>query len=281
LGEALDDYYAAGIQAISTVGLAFSAAAIGDEFSHAIGVETYKSAIETAGIGGLFFFGFLAGYSIFLSEKEKRRASLLEKAVESEKDVQDQLAERLALYESNLENLIDGYLYHFATQRLCFGSGAGNTDRISLYLHDHEQKCFYRLGRYSANPDYRKSDKGPYETHRGCIYEAWKDDWFFDGSFPDPKRKQDYQRRQTEFSITNKMVKKFAMLPRMYCGCAIKSESGTENIAVLVIESTLHDKFTEQELQDALHTDGAFHTELAVRAKALYAKPSYVRSKGF
>lgn len=280
-GEFCDDYLNTGLQLIATVGLVVSTAASSDEFSHSLGLVEQKIVVERSGFAGIFIFALLAAFTTVQNVRRVRRNSELQQECDDKDTVILEMEDRLALFELNIQNLVDGYLYHLATQRLRFGEGEGNTDRISIYLHDSQEDRFYRLGRYSANPDYRKSNKGPYEPHRGCIYAAWRDDWFFDATFPDPKNRKQYQQKQSEFKITKSMVRKFAMHPRMYCGRSIKNDKGTENIAVLVIESTLHNKFTEQELREALATDAAFLTELAVRAKTLYAKPSYVQSKGF
>ena len=91
--------------------------------------------------------------------------------------------EKLKILNNNMKELFDGLLMSFANAELSFGRTEQNQERISLYLakkdNNNNINYLYPFGRYSSNPNFRSTRRKKYSIHKGCIGEAYKNDYCY------------------------------------------------------------------------------------------------------
>ena len=124
--------------------------------------------------------------------------------------------------------------------------------RITFYVFDEKNNYFYRFHRHSSNPNYLGTTNNQYSPTQGCICKAWESGFHFDNQFPDPVKRYaaycEYTRKL--YNYTHDEVQQLKMKSRLYCSWAIKDTDGIGNVAVVVVESTEPNKWSEQELHD-------------------------------
>lgn len=141
--------------------------------------------------------------------------------------------EKLKILNNNMKELFDGLLMSFANAELAFGTGKQNQERISLYLvkkdNNNNIDYLYPFGRYSSNPKFRNTRRRKYNIDKGCIGEAYKNDYCYDGNIT----------RNTclnKYSYSNNEYNSMRMKTKTIAAMALKDKSNRV-IGVLVAES--------------------------------------------
>ncbi len=282
VGIWMEDYGAIAAGAFSTSILAISSICISDEFSNRFihqDWQDYSRAIAFYGVGIGVLLGI--GAVIWQTMHDKRISDLIEANEDLNRKATELEHDKFIIAE-NVRNLVEGYLFRFATGPLSFGSRAGNIERVTLYLYDPDGH-FISIGRFSENPTFRQPGKSQHSSSQGCIGKAWTDGWCFDNAFPHPDTAQiRYRKKQLEYGIEGATVDNFSMKSRLYCGCRIHSRDGQVPVAVLVIESTESDRFEEEWLREQLkRTELLFLSDLIESVSPHVAMPSEIAKLGF
>lgn len=189
--------------------------------------------------------GIVAGASIchcltaVASVRRGKKVSALERIIDTQK-------ETIAHMSSNLFSYVNNCATDWAMQ-LGFGSNGGNRERITIYAHD-SRGYFTAFARYSANPEYKRKSRGQYEFDSGCIGAAWRDSWYFKRDYPDPQDAAAWIARCRRDGLKHEVAAKIRMKSRLYCGFRIDSIR-REPLAVVVVESTDPDRYSEDELR--------------------------------
>lgn len=185
---------------------------------------------------------------------------------------------RNKLISEQVRNLFDGYLYNLAN-KLSFGKLSENNERISLYIHDNNN-TFIPCGRYSANPKYRSPSRTSYPDNEGCISKGWEHDWHFDDQFPCPENQRgkyiDYCLNK--YGIPRNTCRDINMKSRSFAALSIKNNGNS--FAVLVLESTKADRFSEDEVKSILKEQNDFLAETIRQLRDFIPKPSNASIRG-
>lgn len=141
--------------------------------------------------------------------------------------------EKLEILNNNIRELFDGLLMSFANAELEFGTHEQNQERISLYFAKKDKKhnidYLYPIGRYSSNQAYRSTRRSKYSINKGCIGEAYQNDYCYNGNVTIEKCLNDYSYTQEEYNAMRMKSKTIAAI-------SIKDDSNRV-IGVLVAES--------------------------------------------
>ncbi|MCC9655601.1 hypothetical protein [Rhodopirellula halodulae] len=292
IGDVIDDYGLAYAALIS--GLMFGAFGVftSDEF-RSLFPEKYQGPVKAVAFAGAGISLVCAVVFGWKQIGQQDRFSEFERSVEKEREESEatvrelkeqiaELADENRLIAENVQNLVEGYLFRFATGLLGFGTRDVNSERVTLYFHDPAGN-FIPIGRYSENQAYRQLGKSKHSNCKGCIGRAWNDDWCFDDNFADPERAwKGYVRQHERYGFDETAVEGFSMRSRLYCGCRIKDTDENEPIAVIVIESTEPDRFTEDELKAALlRGEMRFLSDLVEGLRDSVMNPSRVAELGY
>ncbi len=282
VGIWIDDYGPIVAGAFATLLLTISSTCTSDEFCTRFIKKDWENLSRTIAFYGVGIGGLLGIGAVIWQVMHERRISDLTEANQELKRKVMELEEEKSVVAENVRNLVEGYLFRFATGPLRFGSLSENTERVTLYLHDSDGH-FISIGRFSENPTFRQNGKSRHSANQGCIGKAWTDGWCFDNAFPPPDTAQvRYQKKHQEYGIDASTVDAFSMKSRLYCGCRIYSRDNLSPVAVLVIESTASDRFSEQVLKDLLQsTELRFLSDLVENVRPYVAMPSEVAELGF
>jgi len=165
-----------------------------------------------------------------------------------------QLKEELSQSREKIRSLCEGYLYSLAHGPLKFSSVSNTHERITLYAHDYDH--FIPIGRVSFTPEYSKKGRPSYPEKEGCIAQTWKNGWHFANDYPDPETDPNgYSKRCKTDNLSEENLNEIGMKSRLYCGCRISDTSGKKPLAVLIIEATQPDRYTEVALRKILHEE--------------------------
>ncbi len=97
----------------------------------------------------------------------------------------DNTQKKLDILNNCIKELFEGILMSFAIAELGFGNNQENGERISLYIAKQDSNSsvsyLYPIGRYSSNPIYRQIRRKKYSVHKGCIGEAYRNDYCYNG----------------------------------------------------------------------------------------------------
>ena len=163
--------------------------------------------------------------------------------------------------------LCDGLLLNLAN-KLNLSQGA--QVRLSLYLHDEPRSAFIPCGRYSRNPAYNRPGRTHYPDSQGCIERGWRHGWHFDNQVPPASQasaRRTYNLRN--YNVPEHVTDQIEMKSTLYAIKRLDNHDGRA-IAVLVVESTDKDLFTEDELRDTLEGSASDY------ARVIHALRSYV-----
>ena len=189
-----------------------------------------------------------------LSEKQ-----LLEKDKNNIQKKYDLLEKDSVFLKYNFDNTLKGFLTTFARNVLNFGTldiEEKNNERITFFTYDEKRKEFTLQVRYSANKEYDKNGKMIYDTDKGIIGKALKNDEFYDNDFPVAYIKEneihsDYiSYHREKYKLTVNEVKNLTMKSTFMYAYAIKHEGS--NIGVVAIESTHNDRYDEKFLHEIM-----------------------------
>lgn len=141
--------------------------------------------------------------------------------------------EKLDILNNNIKELFDGLLMSFANAELAFGTHEQNQERISLYLakkdNTNQVDYLYPIGRYSSNPNFRNMRRSRYSVNKGCIGEAYKNDYCYNANITP-------EECLNKYSYTEEEYKAMRMKPKTIAAISIKDKSN-RIVGVLVAES--------------------------------------------
>lgn len=173
-----------------------------------------------------------------------------ETITKQEKKLEEQINQINAV-DDNIFMLFDGYLIDFA-KRLKIDNDPKS--RISIYVHDRDNKSFSSCARYSYNPSLCNKGRRKYPDAQGCIAVAWSHKWCFDNKFP-LKRSLHANRCLKKYKIDQKTHDNMNMLPGLYA--ALRLENAAKRpLAIIVFESEDKKRFSQDEIKKILD-DGA------------------------
>ena len=174
-------------------------------------------------------------------EMLRPRIKKLEEEIKQQQEIIDQVADmRFILFEGLILNL---------SKRL--GISDDHKSRVTLYVHDPSNDHFIPCGRHSADPEFKKLGRRKHPNDQGCIAEGWRKGWFFKNNFP-KKRPAHQKCCKKEFGIPKKTHEQIRMLSVLIC--AMKLSSGSESIAVIVVESLNGSTFKEADVKKKLQS---------------------------
>ena len=220
--------------------------------------DNAKHLLQQTGIYIIITIVLCAIIIYWLQQRQKQRSSKLrdenlelkEKCLKIEEE-DGQLKEELSQTREKIRSLCEGYLYSLANGPLKFSSISHIHERITLYAHDYDH--FIPIGRVSFTPEYSKKGRPSYPESEGCIAQAWKNGWHFANDYPDPESSpKEYSRRCKIDGVSDESLNEIGMKSRLYCGYRISDTSGKKQMAVLIIEATSPDRYTEVTLKRIL-----------------------------
>lgn len=177
----------------------------------------------------------LSSFGLLLTSKRQARLDDLKREIEC-KD------EEIATLKDMLRSTTMGYLdaCDDACFRLAGRFGLMENARVSLYKHDARSSCFFCIGRWSRNPDFKeKSRTHTYHRGEGCLDEAWRQGTSVVRGLAsydiDPDR---YIQEQMARGVPRERILGFQMKSREYAGFALHTANGRERVAVAVFECT-------------------------------------------
>ena len=210
---------------------------------------------------------------IIVSCKHQQRLSVLSNQLaDSQKSLES--------WEQDFETLITGYVFIIAT-KLEFGTRAQNTERITIYSHD-EGKFFVPFGRFSPNTEYKKKGRDVYPDHQGCIAKAWQHGRYFCNDYPDHDADRSaYVNRVCREGYSRTEARNLAMKSRLFYGWRVLSSQDKSPLAVVLIESTEVERWTEDQLNSFFEKEDSFLREIVTRVSSRLPKPSMPGQSGF
>jgi len=221
-----------------------------------------KSYLQQSGILVILFLFVISIliYSIQQRQKQRNSKAMGEFSRLKEEHLRvhnenEQLKEELSQSRETIRSLCEGYLYSLATGPLKFSSISNTHERITLYAHDYDH--FIPIGRVSFTPEYSKKGRPSYPEKEGCIAQTWKNGWHFANDYPDPEADPSgYSQRCKIDNLSELNLSEIGMKSRLYCGYRISDTSGRKPMAVLIIEATTPDRYTEVALKKILNEEG-------------------------
>ena len=174
-------------------------------------------------------------------DRLRPRIKKLEEEIKQQQEIIDEVA--------NLTfALFDGLMLNLSKKLRIFDD---HKSRVTLYVHDPSNHHFIPCGRYSADPEFKKLRGRKYPDNQGCIAGGWRRGWFFKNDFP--KTRTAHQKCcKKEFGILKKTHEQIRMLSVLIC--AMKLSSGSDPIAVIVVESLNKSTFKEAGLKKELQS---------------------------
>jgi hypothetical protein len=220
--------------------------------------DNAKRLLQQSGIYVVIFLIICTIIIYLLQQRQKQRRSklndeylVLKKKYSRVEEENGQLKEKLSQTRETIRSLCEGYLYSLANGPLKFSSVSHIHERITLYAHDYDH--FIPIGRVSFTPEYSSKGRPSYPEREGCIAQAWKNGWHFANDYPDPEITPDeYSRRCKKDGVSDENLNEIGMKSRLYCGYRISDTSGKRQMAVLIIEATSPDRYTEVTLRKIL-----------------------------
>lgn len=188
-----------------------------------------------------------------------------------------ELRERSAFLPGNVRSVFEGFLYRFGT-KINFGSMNENNERVTLYFHDAARDRFVTCARYSPNPRFKAAGRPEYPINEGCIAKGWEHGWHFDNAFPsDPSERA--SRHAGGYGMPRRTANNLKMPSRLYAAMRI-NDVEDRPIAVMVVESTEQERWSEDALRAEMQDQVQYLGELVGRLKEYIPIPSNAGSKG-
>ena len=213
----------------------------------------------------IFISAFLLLCVTIIEIANKRTIETLEEDNEKYRMLSNTISE-------NIKELFNGFLYRFATSKADFTP----TERITLYIHNGED-LFIPFGRYSSNPKYGKPGRDSYPDNQGCIAKGWENKWYFDNSFSDPVASRaslkDYiKENKDRYLIDRRTIIKLKMKATLLA--VMRLDVKDTPVAVVVVESTYLNKYTENQIKLFLEEQQEYLAEMVVSLESYIPKPS-------
>lgn len=141
--------------------------------------------------------------------------------------------DKLEILNNYIKELFDGLLMSFANAELAFGTHEQNQERISLYLAKKDSNnsidYLYPIGRYSSNPNFRNVRRSRYSVKKGCIGEAYKNDYCYNPNITPEECLKKYSYTEDEYNAMR-------MKPKTIAAISVKDKFNRV-VGVLVAES--------------------------------------------
>ena len=170
--------------------------------------------------------------------------------------------EKLDILNNYIKELFDGLLMSFATTELHFGEQAQNNERISLYLAKKDEYLsidyLYPIGRYSSNPIYRDIRRKKYQVNKGCIGEAYKNDYCYNGNLTQEECIDLYNYTKDEYSAMR-------MKPKTIAAVSLKDKENRV-IGILVAESK-EENWQISTIKTKLTKQAKYYAEIYIKLK--------------
>lgn len=168
--------------------------------------------------------------------------------------------EKLEILNNYIKELFEGLLMSFANAELSFGAQGQNKERISLYLVKKDQSnnidYLYPIARYSSNPCFRNVRRSKYSVTKGCIGEAYKNDYCYNGNITKEECTGLYLYTEEEYSAMRMKSKTIAAM-------AVKDKENRV-IGILVAES-MEEKWQMTTIKRKLEKQSKYYAEICVK----------------
>lgn len=183
---------------------------------------------------------------LFLNTVKEKR---LKKHEDYQKTIADQEAKIASLQDELAKKDVD--YYHLAEiwlKAIVIGlKRTGHETRGTIYKF--EQNAFFRLGRWSDNPEYCNPGRDSYLASKGLIAQAWKNGESFASGLPDGQKAiKSYRDEQVKLGLDDEHATNLRMKSRSYACFAIRDKAEVK-MAVLVLESVLPEPFSAEEIE--------------------------------
>lgn len=237
------DNWPAAAQALSGLsGILAPILLAGDLFGRADGSPSTGGAIV-----GVFLLLFAIAGVIVLTLTAERRQQRITDLLEENRQLRS-MVEGLG---SGLFSIADMEIRE-AAGHLAFGDIESQAERITIYAHDPREQCFIEIARFSENPVYKKksTNRVTYPDAQGCISLAWQRGIYFAKDYPDPVQDlEGWVGRCGRDGVPDELARRFNMKSRLYFGFRVNALD-REPLAVVIVESTDPDRYTEEDLRD-------------------------------
>ncbi len=181
------------------------------------------------------------------------------------------------LVRNDLSAVINGYLYGIV-ENLEFQE----TDRVTIYSHDDKFKHFVPFNRISQNPELDKHGRNAYPDNQGYIGKTWREGKFFIDSLPEWKTNEaEYIKIMKRENFPKGLHKTLRMKSRLFFGWRINDSKDQKPLAILMIESTEPNRWTEEQLTDYFVQEKKKFCNIFERVHKHFPEFSEAREKGF
>ncbi|MDO9326224.1 MAG: hypothetical protein Q7T80_14835 [Methanoregula sp.] len=205
----------------------------------------------------LIFSAFLLIITGILKYYKSERVVELKKQISDKESKISNLEKRnVELNEENIDlvmicdDIIDSLLTSIATGPLAFGETGENNERISIYIYDEEMEYFTQLGRFSQNAKYNHLGRKFYPKDQGCIGLTWQHGSYFANNYLNPETHlEEYAIQMKDERIPKLVTRNMIMKSRLYYGYKIMDTRKSGHLAVIIVESTDPQRYTEEQLR--------------------------------
>jgi hypothetical protein len=180
--------------------------------------------------------------------------------------------EKIGLVSENLRVLFNGLLAG-ASAKL---NPADARARMSLYVHDGDGG-FTLCGRYSYNPQLRRTGRPSYPDTEGCIGRAWREGWHFRVM---PHRRDAYDRLCLgEYQFAQEALDNITMRSKIFTAKRIDGRNG--EVAVVIYESLARDAVNEDQVRGVLDDFSSSYSDLLESFRDYVPTPEIAAERGF
>lgn len=255
---------------IALLGASDEGATIAAEFLTKSDATKYVSLIQKGCIAAMFAVLIVQFGLLWLKQSILPDIDELERKLESAKRSEALLAE-------NFRGLIIAKLREIALE-LGFGDNDHSEERITVYVVDgnNSDKCFVNTGRYSLNPIYDKVGRPAHRVDKGFIGEAYQKRWVYGQFDGDAANLVQWNRSS---GLTKNTADNLSMPSKLYCGLSLRI--GGKVLAVIIIEATDPNRFTEQHLRDFVDQHRENWEDFFITIQRYISVPSYAKGLGF
>lgn len=128
-------------------------------------------------------------------------------------------------------------------------TGLNSDNRISIYFEFNNN--FLLLGRFSENPNFKKTHAIQFSIDKGALSKAWQEGYYEDLKCPvytkkPSSRKPYYEHNKTVYDFSKAKLDRLNMKSCNFIGHAIKDAGNS--IGVILFESTKHDLEIKKDL---------------------------------
>ena len=228
---------------------------------HPIQYEVLNPVLEN--IGWVFYPAVLIlCFITWVEIKSRKICKEYEVEIEEHKLLSETISE-------NIKELFNGFLYRFSISKANFTS----KERVTLYIHNGDG-LFIPFGRYSLNVKYAKSGRSKYPDDEGCISKGWEDKWHFNANLSNPNEKGNnyLNEHKEQYSVDKSVTKNLRMKSTLYA--VLRLDVKHTPIAVVVVESTDNDKYTEEQIKGILEEQEHYLAEMIFNLNKYIPKPS-------